>query len=300
MEHVAPVVTPKYIKSSEWDLVHVDVTVNTIKYTCCDHPFQDMAFKFVIHRRPMYYVFNVIIPCIILMCLVLFSFFLPPDSGERITIVVTVLLAFTVILQMLNQSMPKNSDSPPIMLIFYVSIMAESTFSLVTTCLVLVVHHRGCERWTTPLPLWIKHMSDRFSTPLGVYRSNTRDEFREQKNLPANNGTPYKCLARLMTDNKVPASDARAVVDGITNGGGVDYIQHHKLDRILKEMELITTQIKESEVQDQHELEWKQFARVLDRLFFLLILASFLVSSVAILIPAYFRHQHEDLSLQFQ
>ena len=95
----APVVTERYIKSSEWDLVHVDSVVNTVKYKCCPHPYQDIALKFIIHRRPLYYIFNVIIPCIILMCLVLFSFYLPPESGERITIVITVLLAFTVILQ---------------------------------------------------------------------------------------------------------------------------------------------------------------------------------------------------------
>ena len=31
-QHNAPVITNKYTKSSEWALVHVDVSVNTIKY----------------------------------------------------------------------------------------------------------------------------------------------------------------------------------------------------------------------------------------------------------------------------
>ena len=51
--------------------------------------------------------------------------------------------AFTVVLQMMNQSMPRNSDSAPVLLVFYVIIMAESTLSLFTTCLVLVAHYRG-------------------------------------------------------------------------------------------------------------------------------------------------------------
>ena len=72
------------------------------------------------------------------LTLLLFSYFLPPESGERITIVITVLLAFTVILHVLNQSIPDNADCAPVLLIFYLVVMGESTMSLFTTCMVLV------------------------------------------------------------------------------------------------------------------------------------------------------------------
>ena len=169
---------------------------------------------------------------LIIMCLVLFSFFLPPDSGERITIVVTVLLAFTVILQMLNQSMPRNSDSAPVLLIFYAIIMAESTFSLFTTCIVLVAHHRGRERWTTPIPDWIQNFMRMISSPLCVYQSNTRAGFRETENLLSTNCPGYKNLTNLMSnDVKLPANDISKPINT-----KADFIQHQKLDRLLKDI----------------------------------------------------------------
>lgn len=283
LKHPSHPITEKYIPSSEWDLVHVDVSVNTVKYTCCDHPYQDMAFKFVIHRRPLYYVFNIIIPCIILMCLVLFSFFLPPDSGERITIVVTILLAFTVILQMLNQSMPRNSDCAPVLLVFYVVIMAESTFSLFTTCLVLVAHYRGEDHLIGSPPACLMKFTKKISHSMCVYQN--KDAFKQVKTKPTANGIPFQPISNENDEEE------------LANKVSVDYIQHEKLDSVLAELETITTQMRDMDMQDQCEMEWKQLARVLDRMFFFLILFSYIVSSVGILVPAYFGHSTEDRGL---
>ena len=132
---------------------------------------------------------------------------------------------------------------------------------------------------------------DRLSLPLCVYRSNTRKSFREMKNLPSADGPAYKSLTKIMTDNKVATSLSDQVASKMS---ATDHLQHLKLDRILGELEVVTTQIREKELQDQHELDWKHFARILDRLFFYLILLAYVVSSVGILVPAYFGHSDED------
>ena len=44
----------------------------------------DVEFAFTLQRKPLYYVHNLIVPCIIQMIIILFTFFLPPESGERI------------------------------------------------------------------------------------------------------------------------------------------------------------------------------------------------------------------------
>lgn len=51
------------------------------------------------------------------------SFSLPPDSGERITLVVTSLLTMTVFMLLVAEIMPPVSDVVPIISVYYVTAM---------------------------------------------------------------------------------------------------------------------------------------------------------------------------------
>ena len=298
----SPPITDKYKNSSEWDLMRVEVNVNNVKYACCEHPFQDISFKFVIHRRPLYYIFNVIIPCIILMTLILFSFFLPPDSGERIAVVITVLLAFTVILQLINKSLPRNSDTAPVLSVFYLTIMGESTMSLITTCMVLIAHHKGKERWVLPLPNWLKSYINKISKPIGVSKTNTNEAFQKSTR---SNVVEYKACNNIETTNDINLIDSNhysgystgmfeECAESMRHVHNTAYIQNTKLDHILSEVNIITSLIEEQNVRDTNELEWRHFGRVLDRLFFFFFVILFLMSTLIILLPAYFGHTKED------
>jgi len=57
---------------------------------------------------------NIILPCILLSVLVLIVFCLPPDGGEKISLGISVLLAFTVFLLMVAENVPRTSLHIPI------------------------------------------------------------------------------------------------------------------------------------------------------------------------------------------
>ena len=64
--------------------------------------------------------------CVLLfLALTLLSFFLPPDSGERITLVITNLLAMTVFMLIVAEIMPATSEVIPLISIYYTGIMFE-------------------------------------------------------------------------------------------------------------------------------------------------------------------------------
>lgn len=74
----------EYIKSNEWDVVSSGVDKNVISYVCCpDAPFVDMTFNITIKRKPTFYNFILIIPCILLSSLTLVRFWLPPESSDK-------------------------------------------------------------------------------------------------------------------------------------------------------------------------------------------------------------------------
>ena len=57
---------------------------------------------------------NVIVPCLLLSVLVMVGFCLPPDAGEKISLGISVLLAFTVFLLMVAENVPRTSLRTPI------------------------------------------------------------------------------------------------------------------------------------------------------------------------------------------
>jgi hypothetical protein len=79
---------------------------------CCpDEPYPDLIFYIYIRRRILYYLFNIILPCIWLSILSLVGFWLPPDSGEKITLGITVLLAFSVFMLLIAENIPATSGN---------------------------------------------------------------------------------------------------------------------------------------------------------------------------------------------
>ena len=69
-----PVVTSNYINSSEWEITSVDRVRRSTKYACCPNPYVDIRYTMNLRRKPLYYVYSVIIPCIIQMVNFVISF----------------------------------------------------------------------------------------------------------------------------------------------------------------------------------------------------------------------------------
>lgn len=73
-----------YSASTEWELVSTEAKINEVKYTCCPEIYQDMTFNFVQRRFSYQPVLVLLVPCIITAMLILLTFFLPPDAGEKV------------------------------------------------------------------------------------------------------------------------------------------------------------------------------------------------------------------------
>ncbi|ELT87200.1 hypothetical protein CAPTEDRAFT_221893 [Capitella teleta] len=74
-----------FIPNGEWELIEAPGVRTISKYDCCPEEYIDINFTVAIRRRKLYYVFNLVVPCLMLNLLSLVVFTMPPDAGEKVT-----------------------------------------------------------------------------------------------------------------------------------------------------------------------------------------------------------------------
>ena len=73
-----------------------------------------MTYKLVLERKPLFYTMNLVIPLILFFILSMFEFYLPSESGEKMTLSISILLGQTVFLFLIMNRTPETSDGLPL------------------------------------------------------------------------------------------------------------------------------------------------------------------------------------------
>ena len=103
-----------FVKNGEWDLIDIPAIRAVDYYQCCPEPYPTLHFTIIIQRKSLYYMTNLILPCAFITACALLVFWLPPECGEKISLAVTVLLAITVFLLLIAETLPTQSSSVPL------------------------------------------------------------------------------------------------------------------------------------------------------------------------------------------
>ncbi|XP_051165765.1 neuronal acetylcholine receptor subunit alpha-7-like isoform X1 [Leptopilina boulardi] len=169
-----------FITNGEWDLLGVPGKRNEIYYNCCPEPYIDITFVVMIRRRTLYYFFNLIVPCVLIASMAVLGFTLPPDSGEKLSLGVTILLSLTVFLNMVAETMPATSDAVPLLGTYFNCIMFMVASSVVSTILILNYHHRNSD--THEMSDWVRIVFlDWLPCILRMSRPTDKEEKEAQK-----------------------------------------------------------------------------------------------------------------------
>ena len=101
----------------------------------------------------MFLVINIVIPIVFLSLINPVVFLLPHESGERVAFSVTILLSFTVILNVVSDNVPKTSSPMPLLCHYVViALITSGTITVLNTLLQKLYHARGQEQ----APKWLK------------------------------------------------------------------------------------------------------------------------------------------------
>lgn len=96
----------EFYKSVEWDVMSVPAKYNEEYYDCCPEPYPDVTFNLTMRRKTLFYTVNLIIPCVGISFLTILVFYLPSDSGEKVTLAISILVSLTVFFLLLAEIIP--------------------------------------------------------------------------------------------------------------------------------------------------------------------------------------------------
>uniref|UniRef100_A0A1A7X2X5 Cholinergic receptor, nicotinic, alpha 10 n=2 Tax=Nothobranchiidae TaxID=405002 RepID=A0A1A7X2X5_9TELE len=141
------------VENVEWEVLGMPAKRNIVLYGCCADPYPDVTYTLKLKRRASFYVFNLLIPCVMISFLAPLGFYLPADSGEKVSLGVTVMLALTVFQLLVAEIMPP-SENVPLIGKYYIATMTMITASTALTIFVMNIHHCGPD--AKPVPKWAK------------------------------------------------------------------------------------------------------------------------------------------------
>ncbi|CAG5121910.1 unnamed protein product, partial [Candidula unifasciata] len=145
-----------YYYNVEWDILNVTAMKRVKFYPCCPEPYPDITFNITLRRRTLFYTLNLIMPCVSNSCLTVLVVYLPADSGEKITLSISILLALTVFFLLLSDMNPPTSLVIPLIDKYLLFIMIVVTLSISLTVYTLHINFKSPT--TDEISPWVRRI----------------------------------------------------------------------------------------------------------------------------------------------
>lgn len=98
--------------SNVWHVISAVAKRNVKTYTCCAEPFIDLTFWITIRRKATFYAYTLILPCVLLTSLTLILFWIPAESPAKLTLGMSIFMAYFVLLSIFQRNIPPSETSP--------------------------------------------------------------------------------------------------------------------------------------------------------------------------------------------
>ncbi|XP_052776230.1 neuronal acetylcholine receptor subunit alpha-10-like [Mya arenaria] len=279
-----------FAKNNAWIVEHVVSKRYVQEFD--DGNFSDITYTIYLKRRHNFYVITIMFPSILVSIVAAVGFLLPPESGEKVSLEVTVLLSQAVFLLLISDFLPPSSDNMPILGLYFAACMILVSLSLALAILVLNVHHRG-DVAGIPLPVWLRALLLRTCPPrrhrrdtqeilpdINFCTASTMDISTIDSELKPRDNNSNRCSQTITlgiprcfssADIKQDLHDDRMLVMLREQLKALHGIQKHLADINTADIESRNDINPGNDVSDDvntdDKVHWRRLARVLDRIF---------------------------------
>ncbi|CAH8635162.1 unnamed protein product [Heterobilharzia americana] len=159
-----------YVPSNEWrtdgekerEVHHINRTIQirsvkkhrrrsqTVGSEVITREYPVLRYLIRLRRNPSFYVFMLVIPCVLLSSLTLVVFWLPPESPAKMMLGMNIFVAFFVLLLLLAESTPSAVKNFPLIGVYFCLNMIMITLSTFLATLVIHLYFRGDRNGSVP------------------------------------------------------------------------------------------------------------------------------------------------------
>ncbi|KAG7465311.1 hypothetical protein MATL_G00175040 [Megalops atlanticus] len=283
-----------FTENGEWQICHKPSRKNVR-----EDLYEDITFYLIIERKPLFYIINIIVPCILTSVLAIFVFYLPPGAGEKMTLSISVLIALTVFMLLLADKVPETSLGIPIIVNYVMFTMILVTFSVILSVVVLNLHHRTPS--THDMPLWVRKVFIHFLPQyLGMQRPRPEEpleeELREDTPLARIDGrrpgTEY-FIRKINPELILPwrgRPDSTVQLQRFLDSENYCLILPPDLKSAIAAVTYMAEQLRRQDTDDTMTGDWQYIAIVVDRLFLWLFVVITTLGTLALFLDASFNY----------
>ncbi|CAF3973801.1 unnamed protein product [Rotaria sp. Silwood2] len=284
-----------YYPSIEWDILAATAVRHVVLYDCCkDDPYYDVTFTIVIRRKPLFYMVNLVIPCVNIAFLTILVFCLPSDCGEKLTLSISIFVALQVFYLLLIDLIPPTSLTISLLGTYLLFTLVLVNASIFITIITLNIHWRHPN--THHMPNWVKRWFFQIIPPF-IFMSK-----------------PHIANAILQTDEERGKEELVNSDNNLTRLN--NYMKTISIDKYppiiqqaIKDIRYISETQREAQKDDLEREGWRFIALVIDRCFLIIFIILTITGSFIILLSApsirdksdpierlYSRHYNSQLS----
>ncbi|KAL3107326.1 hypothetical protein niasHT_017409 [Heterodera trifolii] len=132
-----------YYPSVEWDIMSTQATKRSKHFFGSKNGiYEEIDFNLALRRKPLFYTVNLVFPCVGISFLTVLVFYLPSESGEKVSLSINILVALTMFFLLLIEIIPANSTTLPFVGKYLLFTMILVTLSVLITVVSLQFHFR--------------------------------------------------------------------------------------------------------------------------------------------------------------
>ncbi|XP_057680844.1 acetylcholine receptor subunit delta-like isoform X2 [Corythoichthys intestinalis] len=295
-----------WTENGEWEVIHRPAKRNAYKHIPMEsNKHQDITFYLIIKRKPLFYIVNIIIPCVLISFLASLVYYLPADSGEKMTLSISVLLAQSVFLLLISQRLPETSISVPLIVKYLMFIMVLVTVVVLNCVVVLNLHFRSPS--THVMSEWTKRFFlERLPRLLLMSRPAETEPYWDGALQRRSSSAGYiasaeeyysvKSRSDLMFEKQsgrhgLAARPAHAAVKKLQeDGGGVTEQLYGEIKPAVDGANYIIKHMRNKNDYNEEKDNWSGIARTVDRLCLFLITPVMTLGTIIIFLMGIYNH----------
>ncbi|KHJ93867.1 acetylcholine receptor subunit alpha-type unc-38 [Oesophagostomum dentatum] len=256
-----------YYPSVEWDIMSRVAIRHSKNYpTCCsDSPYVDITYYLDLRRKPLFYTVNLVFPSVGISFLTIAVFYLPSYSGEKVTMCISIVVALTMFILLLNDIIPATSITLPLIGKYLVFTMIMVVASVIVTVVSLDVHFRTPT--THIMPKWVKTVFLKWLPRILCMRRQGSDDEKKLKRIDSSKSFEFK-----MVEGKIPLNyhDHRVSLDAAIDERIQQLYYSPQVVKAFENIVFIAEMLKKNDRDDKIDEDWNFVAMVLDRLFLII------------------------------